>query len=1666
MVHGCMAVDLPPYQYAYGPIQYHESRLSKEFRARNIPHHDLIGSKLPGTAKHRPQWRNILRIKDLAWLGDHRLLPHAVFPAAGYTAMAIEAAMRAYNELSEPLPITGFSLRNLSIGAALRIPEDDHGIEVVFSAEPSSSATAKASGWIGFSISSVARDSNAWTEHCTGSVRVEVAESKANPRMSTRMDSRVNDTKAWYKKFTQMGLGYGPTFQGLSEIQADPTQSLATAKVNLKTTKETIQGESRYPLHPASLDAVYQLGLISCHSGQMDRMRTAYVPIHINRMYIKNGNPENTGTAIARGELRGLRGAYARLQMVDQSDEVVLEVEQLRCASYTDGPQINTSTTGAFSAPMMRLAYRPDIRSMTNEQARAVFPAPPDNVARTYLFDKFERLGTLIVAEIYDGYAHNPDMADAPEHIRHFLGWVRRRMDDDNQWVEEAKRLTSSERVEILEEIFEEVDFCSDVRICRHLFYNIDDVLYGRKTGLDVVVEDGRLHALYENGVIMTGAYPQLQKCFDSLGHANPSLNILEIGAGTGGATRMILNTLTGDHGMKRYQSYTFTDITSGFLNAARESLAEFKDMNFSVLDVEQDPLKNGFEPIYDVVVASECLHATACIAQTLENCRKLLRPGGKLVLVENVRTVIGMGVVLGTLTGYWSGIPDGRVDSPFLDLEGWNTAMIKSGFSGAELVLDDYPQPYTTACTIVSTAVENNVSVPKPVLESQKDLYLLHCGPRPQLFNQLTAEMTKQGISSSVAAFDDVSLPSNARVIAYLGDGEVLISMSEARLQQIQRLVRSSASMVWVTNCGLIQGKNPNAGVALGLLRTIGTENPTSRFQFLDIDPECDFQDVNLSRGIIQQEESLQAKYAGEMEDREFVWQQGCFWVSRLVPDSSIQDQSELARMPPSRAQEMAFDRHGPVRADFETPGILTSLYFKPYEEMDTPLRDDCIQVKVAAVGLNWKDMAISAGRFDMNTFSSEYSGVVDKVGATVTHLSVGDRVYGFGKGHFGNYVRVSAASAQRMQEEDDFVQMASMPLVYMTAIYAFEHATQIKPGEKVLIQSATGGLGLCAIQLARSMGAEIFCTVGTPDKVAYLAEKMGVPASHIFSSRDTADIPRLIEASGGRGFHVILSTATGDMLHESVKTLAPLGRYIDVGRVDVQNSLTMGLEFFQRSTTFSSFDLGVVMDANADMGRILMESLDKHYRAGHIGPIPAIISSDISRLDQVLLGFSKGTHVGKHVVTFQNPDALVRMVPPVPRARFDPEAQYVITGGLGGLGRSILNWMASRGARHLTVLSRSGACSVEAQGLIDDLSTKGVTVQSVRCDVTEPDQVIRVLEEGTAKIPIRGLVHAAVSYEDLSFDKLSIEQWQSGLAAKVVGTRNLHEATKSLPLDFFVMTTSIESVLALATQSAYTAANTFQELFARYRRRQGLPASTTSYGHITDLGHLSKNTTTINLMARNKVLGISEHEVLRLLEPAFLNNETTPLHEGKDPWLGATEDPLSAVTVITCMDPRGLAAHKQEEVAAGGGSANIPRWYTDGRVSLVMRAFADAERHQQSADDANNAQGNGTTGQIRQQFDEAIKAGPGERNKAEALVAGSITKTVAEMLFVDASGVDANKTVAEYGVDSLIAAELRNWFNTAFQAEISMLDLLDTRTTMKVLAKMIVDGALAKQA
>ncbi|KAI1635391.1 polyketide synthase dehydratase-domain-containing protein [Biscogniauxia mediterranea] len=1662
--HGCTAVGFPTYQYTYGPVMYYESRASKEYRLREVIKHDLIGSSVPGAGKFHPQWRNVLRVKDLPWLSDHRLIPDAVFPGAGFIAMAVEAVFRAHHSSPNPQVITGYSLRKVDIEAALRIPEDDNGIEIIISLDNVSTATTRSSSWVRFVVSSVAQDSDEWTQHCTGLVKVETGQPISKRKIKDDMDARYPDLSSWYAKFEEIGIGYGPAFQPLSELHIDPHRHIAKASVSLNPTAGLVEGgESSYAIHPAALDATFQLGLIACYGGRTEKATAAFVPVHLSQVYIKAGINKDHAVAVASGRIQGLRNAYVQLQMLDNTGEVVLNIDRLRLTRFKEstGP---VQSKKPFTSPFTRLVWKPDIRTLNNCQMRKLFPAPAENTDCVVHLERADMIACLIVADIYEMFVRGGNGPQPKGELSHWVSWVRRCVEEDQRTnMVKARELSTEERHQMLQMLYMEAGDRTETIAAKCLHENMSEILNERKTGIDVLVNAGVLTSLYENGHLIAGSHPQLFNVLDCLGHVNPNMRILEIGAGTGAATRVAMRALAGPNGIKRYADYTFTDISAGFLGLAREFMSDYRDINYSVLDIEKDPLANGYEPVYDVVIACEAIHATASMDRTLAHCRSLLKPGGKLVLAETTRMRVLLGLLYGTLTGYWLGVSDGRTEGPFMDQQTWETRLRRSGFSGNEIILDDYPQPHDSTSVLVSTRLE------EPAVEVNGDrldqdntvIHLLHgTTGATTLMVQVADELRRRGATPITCRVDEApeTVPAGAHVVVFLGYNNDLFDGNETRLRAYQHLARHTNSMVWLTTSAMVKGRDPRGAFMIGLLRAIATENPAGRFLSIDVDTsDHEATESDLVQSIVDHEFALRhERSAKQSQDRELAWQDGCMWVSRLVPDAELGVYTEPVKTPTYLGAEMQLiNSRGPVRADFETPGVLASLYFRPYTEMLQPLPAGYIDVKVAAVGVNWKDLALASGRFDgvSNDLSSEYAGVVIRTGSAVVGLSIGDRVYGVGRGHFGNYTRVPAAFAQRLQPEDDLAEVATMPLVYMTALFALGHVAHIRQGQKILIQSATGGLGLAAIQLARYKGAEIFATVGSANKVSFLVDTMGIESDHIIPSRDAVALSRAAESTGKGGFDIIISTvAGGNLLSESLEALRPTGHLIDLARVDVLESKGIGLELFQKTASFSSFDLNSVIDADPELGRQLMKQVDRLYREGHITPIRPSSVFKVSMLDQCLQSFSKGEHIGKLVVSFQDSDSLVKMVKQPPAAVFDPKARYIITGGLGGLGRSIIRWMSDRGAQDFVILSRRGANTPAARLLVDDLAARGIEIETVACDVGKKEEVIHAIEKATtADRPVKGVIHAALSLSDLSFDKLTIDQWQSGIAAKTAGTLNLHEATLSLPLEFFVMITSTESVWAPPTQSSYIAATNFQEYFARHRRQLGLPASTVAYGLVTDVRSDFKagSVGTADMYARNKVLTTTEWQVLATLEPAFLS--APPAR-----WLSARNDPLSEANFFTCLDPAALAALP---------STNVPRWHGDGRVSLILRAMNDAQKHAKDNVDGGVSDVSASASspaRLRHDFEEGVKAGPDARASTVELVTEGIRRTIAEMLFLDILSVNPDKSIAEQGVDSLVAAELRHWFLQALGTNLHMLDLLDAQVSIRSLAESIVDKAL----
>lgn len=332
---GHTIVDLPPYQWNYAKPLWVESRASREQRLPSFPRHDVLGQLVIGCSLAEPTWRNVLRARDLPWLKHHFLSGESVFPAAGYFAMAIEAITQLHELAEKPTSeIAAYVLRDVTINKALVTPDNDDGIEVMLDMRRTALDGAK---WWDFGVSSVDGE-GVQKEHMTGSISIRTgATDKPKPRAVPDFPQRATG-KAWNQALRQVGFDYGPTFQDIDDIRFDGKHYEASCRTNIKQQVDEFLGESRYVLHPASVDSTLQLCIAAIYAGRTTAMDCGVVPVQMDEMTIwpptKAQVAAQKASAYAWVDRRGMRTCETSVQMLADDGDMVMEIVKVRTTSY------------------------------------------------------------------------------------------------------------------------------------------------------------------------------------------------------------------------------------------------------------------------------------------------------------------------------------------------------------------------------------------------------------------------------------------------------------------------------------------------------------------------------------------------------------------------------------------------------------------------------------------------------------------------------------------------------------------------------------------------------------------------------------------------------------------------------------------------------------------------------------------------------------------------------------------------------------------------------------------------------------------------------------------------------------------------------------------------------------------------------------------------------------------------------------------------------------------------------------------------------------------------------------------------------------------------------------------------------------------------------------
>ncbi len=1070
------------------------------------------------------------------------------------------------------------------------------------------------------------------------------------------------------------------------------------------------------------------------------------------------------------------------------------------------------------------------------------------------------------------------------------------------------------------------------------------------------------------------------------------------------------------------------------------------------IIDLDGDFIPEIAGGAFDIVVLGEGLADAPDPSLRLKNARRLLLDAGRLVVLEK-HASRAADLMFGLEPHWWRAACDGEAESVQSRLcapDAWRALLAQAGFEAIEAVHDVPEVPTGPYVLIAQADTAQRVTAPLPPPMPLRTWLIardaagysadlgLALGNALAAAGQRVLTVIAAPIYARIDALCHALDPCDAShwncLLATLRDegeepdGWIHLAGLDLATAAAPLAVRAAAQesratvfTAWLQTC-VRRKVQPecwaiaaHAGMALlpaavsdaattvpqidvlrdaalwGIARVAMQEFPDQRIRWLDLhDPlPCAANAARLAEEILHP----------DTEDEILLTAAGRY-VPRLKIGAPPRPPAETAS-PVSRPQ---------VQLDSLIPGPFRNLRWQASADLK-PLGDDEVEIEVRTAGLNFRDVMYAMGLlpdeavedgFCGPTLGMEVAGLVTQVGAAVSDLNAGDAVIAFAPASFANRVRTRALAVARKPAHWSFAAAATVPTAFFTAYYALHELARLREGERVLIHGAAGGVGIAAIQLAKHLGAEIFATAGSDVKRDFV-RMLG--ADHVFDSRSLGFADQVMRASGG--VDVVLNSLAGDAIARNLRLLRPFGRMLELGKRDFYENSRIGLRPLRNNISYFGIDADQLLAQRPDTARRVFIDLMALFTDGSLHPLPHR-TFDAADIATAFRHMQASRHIGKVVVTFA-PDfdplgAPRPQLPPVAKA----DATYVVTGGLSGFGLRTAWWLVRHGARHLALLSRRGAADTpEAEEILQQFAAAGVSVIAPPCDVADAAAVRAALASIAAQMPpLRGVVHSAMVIEDALLRDLQPGQLHRVLAPKIRGAWELHEATRDLSLDFFILYSSATTLFGNPGQGAYVAANMALEALATERRALGLPATCIGWGPIADAGYLARNERTLEaLVARMGGAALQSDDALRTLET---------LHDSSAANLGLIDLDWSTLS-------RFLPA------------AQAPKFSELARTVIGERA------HGESAHD------------LRRRIEGLV---------GEALVNAltEIVRTeVAEILRTVPERIEPGTSLLDMGMDSLMAVELASSIGARLDIQLSALALSGGPTIESVVERVI---------
>ncbi|EFQ96831.1 fatty acid synthase S-acetyltransferase [Nannizzia gypsea CBS 118893] len=1558
--------NLPPYPWDHDQKFWYASRLTNEWRFRAYPHHELLGSLAVEASGIEPLWRNVLRLDDVPWLIEHNLQGDIIFPATGYISMAGEAIRQIFPDPDAE----DYTIRNLLIKSPM-VLRRERETEVITAFKPSKITDLVDSEWYSFTIMS--HDGAEWTKHCQG----EVKAGPDNPRKGHKIPTynRAVDAALCYKMIDRAGFNYGPRFRRFKDISVHLTENRASAKVTELQEKPV----SRYALHPATMDHVLQLFPINVSKG-LPRLLYILVPASLGKIYVRGSSSELSIETVYTHNNNGVLVGNATMM---EGDELALTFDD--CIGFPVAGFGNFAG-GSETSLCSQIRWAPDIDFIPSQVLLPTLSAPESYRA---MAGDIEQLSVLYILETADKLA---SIKPTDSFLNCWKNWVVSKASSLRQLPEtlplEAHEWTQmssecrKERIKTLASRYtaSEEDHSVPFECMQYIYENCERLIEEKDLSKETTDYLERYRGFIQS-------HCDWSPFLTSLAHSNPSMRVLEIGGGRGHATQVVLKHLRSPEGSRMFSHYMFTDSSDSIIQAAKEVVTD--GVEHKVLDIAKDPSEQGFKlHSFDLVIASNALNSTPQVQEPLKNIHKLLASGGRVLFQEMQPGVLSTTYIMGLLPS-WQSSEDGRLEQPCLSPAQWEQEFHAAGFSGAEAISYDLDTPHQTSFSVLSSVK----AAPAPLT----DVTLL-VGESPGPWAKEVADTLGEAGHQIHWGRLDLPPPTSQCIISLLDlDGPYLYDLSEEKYAALHLYMSQigKSRLIWVTSANQLTCNDPRFSLIFGFARTLRGENglDISTFETDTFNGEA----VNGLVKVLSKIEQSRALSALDPE-YEFAFHHGtihtgrCHWIS---PQSQMPIQS-LGETP--------------RKLSMKAVGSIDSLYWQPFDGPKELTGND-VEIDIHYVGLNFRDIMVAVGLFgDPDEFGIEGSGIVRRVAPGVVDFKPGDKVIVIDIRSFRTQIVRSADLIVPVPEGLTLEDASTMPCVYFTSILCLDWLARVKKGESVLIHSACGGVGLSAIQVCKVLGAEVFVTVGSEEKVQYLMDEFGIPRHRIFNSRNADFLPCIMKETDGRGVDVVLNSLTGKLLHASWRCVAPFGKMVELGKRDFLGNGRLDLAPMIENRSFIGFDLGRWINAGIKTWKRMTDQFLWWYNQESIKPIRPIKVYDATDIVEAFRYMQQGTHMGKIVIRIPQDRSAIPLTGVKAPVRFSPEVSYLLVGGLGGLGRSISSWMVEQGARHLVYLSRTAGQTEKDQAFMQELKDQGCHTLCVAGSVLDIADVRSAISQ--CPKPLAGVLQLSTVLKDRTFNKMSYEDWTTCLETKVQGTWNLHSALENEKnLDFFVMFGSVAGVCGNVGQANYAAANGFLSSFTQYRRQLGLPASVLELGIVDEIGMASDNDTALRNARSASLRLVYEYELIEGVRLA--------IHQCRNP--PAADSMTSSSCIIGLGNTKPLS-----EMGVR------PLWPKDARFALYsnLEGKYSGEGNEAANNDVKLLLSNIGQSASYLSTDEC-------KVRIQAILASMVRQNLPHTQDME------DDEVAGIHIDSLMAIEMRNWIRRHLGLEVTLVEI-----------------------